>query len=162
MGTTSRWRSRIGTAPKPRRRKKSFQTFLQKYPKDPLARKAKQQLREVQEVIAEGDYRVGYYYYVKGDKRAAAARLIGVTKRYPLYSKSDKALWMLGDIFEKSEHKEVRGCITRNREELSVVAVGAATPRPKLVPIRCRCRSPIRRRGMDDRGTEYAAADATA
>ena len=84
-----------------------FQTFLQKYPKDPLADKAMQHLREVQEVIAEGDYRVAYYYYTKGDKRAAAARLIGVTNRYPLYSRSDHALWMLGDIFDKAEKKEV-------------------------------------------------------
>jgi outer membrane protein assembly factor BamD len=84
-----------------------FQTFLQKYPKDPLADKAMQHLREVQEVIAEGDYRVAYYYYTKGDKRAAAARLIGVTNRYPLYSKADYALWMLGDIFDKAEKKEV-------------------------------------------------------
>jgi outer membrane protein assembly factor BamD len=84
-----------------------FQTFLQKYPKDPLAIKAEQRLRNVQEIIAEGDYRIGYFYYVKGDKRAAAARLIALTRRYPLYSKSDKALWMLADIFEKSEHKEV-------------------------------------------------------
>jgi outer membrane protein assembly factor BamD len=84
-----------------------FQTFLQKYPKDPLADKAMQHLREVQEVIAEGDYRVAYYYYTKDDKRAAAARLIGVTNRYPLYSKSDHALWMLGDIFDKAEKKEV-------------------------------------------------------
>ena len=84
-----------------------FQTFLQKYPKDPLADKAMQHLREVQEVIAEGDYRVAYYYYTKGDRRAAAARLIGVTNRYPLYSKADHALWMLGDIFDKAEKKEV-------------------------------------------------------
>jgi outer membrane protein assembly factor BamD len=84
-----------------------FQTFLLKYPKDPLADKAMQHLREVQEVIAEGDYRVAYYYYAKGDKRAAAARLIGVTNRYPLYSRADHALWMLGDIFDKAEKKEV-------------------------------------------------------
>jgi outer membrane protein assembly factor BamD len=84
-----------------------FQTFLQKYPKDPLADKAMQHLREVQEVIAEGDYRVAYYYYTKGDKRAAAARLIGVTNRYPLYSRADRVLWMLGDIFDKAEKKEV-------------------------------------------------------
>jgi outer membrane protein assembly factor BamD len=84
-----------------------FQTFLQKYPKDPLADKAMQHLREVQEVIAEGDFRVAYYYYVKGDKRAAAARLIGITNRYPLYSNSDRALFMLGDIFDGAEKKEV-------------------------------------------------------
>jgi len=84
-----------------------FQIFLQKYPNDPLAPQAQQHLREVQEVLAEGEYRIGYYYYVKGDKRAAAARLLTVTARYPLYSKSDEALWIMGDIFATSEHKEV-------------------------------------------------------
>jgi outer membrane protein assembly factor BamD len=84
-----------------------YQTFLSKYPKDPLAPKAEQRLRDVQEIIAEGDYRIGYFYYVKGDKRASAARLTSIAKRYPLYSKSDKVQWMLGDIFEKSEHKEI-------------------------------------------------------
>jgi len=49
-----------------------FQTFLQKYPKDPLAPQAEQRLREVQEVLAEGQYRIAYYYYLKGDRRAAA------------------------------------------------------------------------------------------
>lgn len=84
-----------------------FQTFLQKYPNDPEAPKAEQKLREVQELLAEGDYRVGYFYYLKGDDRAAAARFISLTKRYPLYSKSDEALWMLGQIFEKNEHRDV-------------------------------------------------------
>ena len=86
-----------------------FQTFLKKYPKDPLAPQAEQHLREVQEVLAEGQYRIAYYYYVKGDKRAAAGRLIPLVKRYPLYSKSDTSLWMLGDIFEKSERKDIAG-----------------------------------------------------
>lgn len=86
-----------------------FQTFLKKYPKDPLAPQAEQHLREVQEVIADGQYRIAYYYYVKGDRRAAAGRLIPLVRRYPLYSKSDTALWMLGDIFEKSERKDIAG-----------------------------------------------------
>lgn len=86
-----------------------FQTFLQKYPKDPLAPQAEQRLRDVQEVLAEGQYRIAYYYYVKGDRRAAAGRLVPLARRYPLYSKSDSALWMLGDIFEKSERKDIAG-----------------------------------------------------
>jgi len=86
-----------------------FQTFLKKYPKDPLAPQAEQHLREVQEVLAEGQFRIAYYYYIKGDKRAAAGRLIPLVKRYPLYSKSDTSLWMLGDIFEKSERKDIAG-----------------------------------------------------
>lgn len=86
-----------------------FQTFLQKYPKDPLAPQAEQHLREVQEVLAEAQYRIAYYYYLKGDRRAAAGRLIPLVRRYPLYSKSDTALWMLGDIYEKSERKDIAG-----------------------------------------------------
>ena len=119
-----------------------FQIFLQKYPNDPLAPQAEQHLREVQEVLAEGEYRIGYYYYVKGDKRAAAARLLAVTNRYPLYSKSDQALWMMGDILEKSEHKEVAalyyGRIVKNyplsgmapgaKDKLK--AIGAPVPQP--------------------------------
>jgi outer membrane protein assembly factor BamD len=95
-----------------------FQTFLQKFPKDPLAPKAEQSLRNIQEIIAEGDFRIGYYYYVKGDRRAAAARLMALVKRYPLYSKADQSLWMIGDIFERAEHKEIAsvyyGQIVRN------------------------------------------------
>jgi outer membrane protein assembly factor BamD len=84
-----------------------FQTFLQKYPNDPLVPQTTQRLREVQEILAEGEFRIAYYYYVKPDRLAAAGRLVSLTKRYPLYSKSDRALWMLGDIFEKSEKKEI-------------------------------------------------------
>jgi outer membrane protein assembly factor BamD len=83
-----------------------FQTYLQKYPNDPLEGKAEQHLREVQEVLAEGDFRVGYYYYLKGDKKAAEFRLKSVAGRYPLYSKTDRALWMLGTIWEGTEKKD--------------------------------------------------------
>ena len=86
----------------------AFQSFLQKYPKDPLADKAAQHLREVQEVLAEGDFRIGYFYYTtRGDKRAAASRLATLVNRYPLYSKADRALWMLGNIWEGTEKKDL-------------------------------------------------------
>ena len=119
-----------------------FQTFLTKYPKDPLAPEAQQHLREVQEVLAEGQFRVAYYYYVKGDKRAAAGRLIPLVKRYPLYSKTDTGLWMLGDIFEKSERKDIAGgyyaTIVKNYPlskydadaKAKLVAFGVPVPQP--------------------------------
>ena len=84
-----------------------FQVFLSKYPNDKLAPKAEQHLREVQELLAEGDFRIGYYYFVKEDKKAAESRLRAVVSRYPLYSKSDQALWMLGNIWQSTEKKEL-------------------------------------------------------
>lgn len=119
-----------------------FQTFLSKYPKDPLAPEAQQHLREVQEVIAEGQFRIAYYYYVKGDKRAAAGRLVPLVRRYPLYSKTDTALWMMGDIFEKSERKDIAGgyysTIVKNYPlskydpdaKAKLVAFGVPVPQP--------------------------------
>ena len=84
-----------------------FQIFLSNYPNDPLAGKAEQHLREVQEVLAEGDFRIGYYYYVKSDKKAAESRLRTVVTRYPLYSKADRTLWMLGNLWQGTEKKEI-------------------------------------------------------
>jgi outer membrane protein assembly factor BamD len=119
-----------------------FQTFLSKYPNDPLTPKAEQHLREVQELLAEGDYRIGYYYYVKEDKKAAESRLRGIVNRYPLYSKSDQALWMLGNIWQSTERKELAAPyyarIVRNYPLSPLVpnaksrlkALGAPVPQP--------------------------------
>ncbi len=80
-----------------------FRTFLLKYPQSPLVPKAKQYLRDVQEVLADGDFRIARFYYVKQDYRASAARLVEVSDRYPLYSQSDDALFMLGSIYSRAK-----------------------------------------------------------
>ncbi len=84
-----------------------FQAFLLKYPNSPLVPQAQQHLREVQEEIAEADFRVARFYYLRRTYRASAARLIDLSERYPLYSKSDQALFMLGDIYDKAEKKDI-------------------------------------------------------
>ena len=84
-----------------------FQTFLEKYPNNPLVPQAEQHLREVQEVLAEGNFRVANFYYIRNAYKAAGARLLELTNRYPLYSEADKANWMLGQIYEKTEHNEI-------------------------------------------------------
>jgi outer membrane protein assembly factor BamD len=80
-----------------------FQAFLLKYPQSPLVPKAEQYLREVQEVLGDGEFRIARYYYLKTDYRAAAARLVEVTDRYPLYSQTDEALWMLGSVYSRAK-----------------------------------------------------------
>jgi outer membrane protein assembly factor BamD len=75
--------------------------MLLKYPQSPLAPQAEQRLREVQEVLADGEYKIAHFYYTKQDYRASAARILEVVNRYPLYSQSDEALWMLGDIYTR-------------------------------------------------------------
>jgi len=84
-----------------------FQTFLEKYPNSPLVPNAEQHLREVQEVLAEGNFRVAEFYYIRNAYKAAGARLLELTNRYPLYSEADRANWMLGQIYEKTEHNDI-------------------------------------------------------
>jgi outer membrane protein assembly factor BamD len=84
-----------------------FQTFIQKYPNNKLEPQAEQRLREVQEVLAEGDFRIARFYYIRGANRASASRLLELTQRYPLYSRADQADWMLGQLYEKNEKKDL-------------------------------------------------------
>jgi outer membrane protein assembly factor BamD len=80
-----------------------FQLFMTKYPQSPLIPKAEQYLRDVQEVLADGEFKIAnYYYQTKQDYRASAARLVELTDRYPLYSNNDQALSMLGDIYDRA------------------------------------------------------------
>ena len=44
---------------------------------------------------------------IRGAYKAAGARLLELTNRYPLYSQADEANWMLGQIYEKTEHNEI-------------------------------------------------------
>jgi len=80
----------------------AFQSFILKYPQSPLVGQAEQRLRDTQEVLAQGEFEIAHYYYTKPDFRAAAARLVELTERYPLFSDSDQALFMLGDIYQRA------------------------------------------------------------
>jgi outer membrane protein assembly factor BamD len=86
-----------------------FQVFLQKYPSSTLVPQVEQQLRNVQEILADGDFKVAQFYFTKGSYRASAGRLLEVASRYPLYSNSDKALMMLAGIYERNEKTQFAG-----------------------------------------------------
>ncbi len=85
----------------------ALQTFLQKYPRTELTPKAEQRLREVQETLAEGDFRIASFYYIRRADKAAAPRLLDLVNRYPLYSDADRANWMLATIYERNQHNDV-------------------------------------------------------
>ncbi len=83
-----------------------FQAFALKFPEHKLAPDAEQRLREVQEVLAEGDFRIARFYSVKNTdnaRRAAILRLSEIVDRYPLYSQADRSLWMLAEALARSE-----------------------------------------------------------
>jgi outer membrane protein assembly factor BamD len=84
-----------------KRAEDEYRQMIQQYPDSKLLPEAKQRLREVQEVLAEREARIGRFYYLRESWPAAIARLKSLTDKYPLYSQADDALMMLGDAYEK-------------------------------------------------------------
>jgi len=72
---------------------------LEQFPNSKFAPLAQQKLREIQEVLAEHEYRVGSFYVQKGSYPAGANRLQAMVDHFPLYSKADQALWKLGEAY---------------------------------------------------------------
>jgi outer membrane protein assembly factor BamD len=75
--------------------------LLLQFPNSKFAPRTAQLLRNIQEARADGEYRVGEYYFKKGSLPAAANRLENTVNTYPLYSGADNALWMAGSSYSR-------------------------------------------------------------
>ncbi|MGB9073372.1 MAG: outer membrane protein assembly factor BamD [Terriglobales bacterium] len=82
------------------RAEQEYRSLIQEYPDSKLVPEAKQRLREVQEVLAEREYNIGHFYYLRESYPAAIARLKTLVDRYPLYSGADEVLYLLGQSYE--------------------------------------------------------------
>jgi outer membrane protein assembly factor BamD len=81
------------------RAEQEYRLMIQQYPDSTLVPRAKQRLREVQEVLAQRQYTIGTFYASHDNWPASIARLQTLTDSYPLFSKSDLALMQLGDDY---------------------------------------------------------------
>lgn len=82
------------------RAEQEYRTMIQQFPESTLVPRAKQRLREVQEVMAEREFQIGSFYASHENWDATIARLQTVEDTYPLYSHSDQVLLTLGDAYE--------------------------------------------------------------
>src|SRR5271157_4663529 len=82
------------------RAEEEYRSLILEYPDSKLVPEAKQRLREVQEVLAEREFGIGRFYYLRMAYPAAIARLKTLADRYPLYSGADQALYLLGQSYE--------------------------------------------------------------
>jgi outer membrane protein assembly factor BamD len=82
------------------RAEEEYRSLIQEYPDSKLVPEAKQRLREVQEVLAQREFNIGRFYYLRLAYPAAIARLKTLVDRYPLYSGADEALYLLGQSYE--------------------------------------------------------------
>ena len=82
------------------RAEEEYRALIQEYPESKMVPQAKQRLREVQEVLAEREFGIGQFYYLRLSYPAAIARLRTLVDRYPLYSGADQALYLIGKSYE--------------------------------------------------------------
>jgi outer membrane protein assembly factor BamD len=92
------------------RAEQEYRIMINTYPDSTLVPRAKQKLRDVQEVLAERETQIGLFYESREDFNAAIARLETVTDTYPLYSKSDQALLGIGDQGAGARRLPGQGC----------------------------------------------------
>lgn len=83
------------------RAEQECRSLLTQFPNSKFAPDAEQKLRNIQEVIAGGEFKVGSFYHRKGSHPAAANRLNGLVAQYPLFSAADEALWLQGDSYTR-------------------------------------------------------------
>ncbi len=84
-----------------RRAEEEYRQLIMQFPDSSLVPEAKQRLLEVQEVLADREYIIGHFYFMRESYPAAIARLKSVADTYPLYSGADVALFELGNAYEK-------------------------------------------------------------
>ena len=106
-----------------KRAEDEYRKLILQYPENKLVPEAKQRLLEVQEVLAEREFEIGRFYYLRESYPASIARLQSLVEKYPLYSRADEALYMLGENYEAQiarvrnlptcdAHGLPRGCAT--------------------------------------------------
>ena len=83
-----------------KRAEDEYRKMILTYPDSKLLPEAKQRLLEVQEVLGEREFEIGRFYYLRESYVASEARLQSLINQYPLYSKADEALYLLGQSYE--------------------------------------------------------------
>ncbi len=94
-----------------------YRKVILQFPDSKLVPEAKQRLLEVQEVLAEREFEVGRFYYLRESYPASIARLQSLIQKYPLYSRADEALYLLGQDYE-GQIERIRKAATCDKNNL--------------------------------------------
>ena len=86
------------------RAEQEYRAMIDQFPDSSLVPRAKQKLRETQEVLGEREFLIGQYYGTRMNWAGSIARLQTVADTYPLYSKSDQLWLQIGDDYAGEAH----------------------------------------------------------
>ncbi len=124
------------------RAEQEYRTMIQQYPDSTLVPRAKQRLRDVQEVQAQRQFEIGQFYSTHENWPATIARLQTVTDTYPLFSHSDMALLSLGDAYSAEAHAAqnmnipptAKGELVKTYEDRAAAAYARVVTRYPMAP----------------------------
>jgi len=75
--------------------------MITEHPDSPLLDEAKEKLRGVQEILAEGTFGPAKQYYLRQVYAAVIGRCEEILKKYPDFSGTDRVLFLMGDTLRK-------------------------------------------------------------
>lgn len=94
---------------------KEFNRLKELYPRNPYREIIELRIEKCRNVIAEGEFGVGEFYYKKESYQAAIPRLEGLLKQYPDYEGADRAWLLLGKSYK------ALGMIDKAREAFRII-----------------------------------------
>jgi outer membrane protein assembly factor BamD len=83
-----------------------LKTMVETYPDSPLLDEAKDKLRAVQEVLADGVFKIGNFYLLRKSYPAAVDRYQEILKKYPDFSRAPDTLFNLAEAFRHANNPE--------------------------------------------------------
>jgi len=83
-----------------------FNRLKQVYPRNPYRDVVELRIERARNIIADGDFMIGEFYFKKESYQAAIGRLESLLKKYPDYKKEDNTLLILGKSYKSLKMDE--------------------------------------------------------
>ncbi|MCX7913502.1 MAG: outer membrane protein assembly factor BamD [Thermodesulfovibrionales bacterium] len=85
---------------------KEFLILKERYPRNPYKETVELRIEKCRNVIADGEFYVGEFYYKKGSFNAAIKRFLGLFESFPEYRRNDEVLFLIGKSYEGLKQKD--------------------------------------------------------
>lgn len=79
--------------------------MIEMYPDSPLLNETKVKLRAVQDVLADGVYRVGNHYFLRKSYPASTGRYKEILTKYPDFASMDEVLFRLAESLRRNDNE---------------------------------------------------------
>ena len=86
----------------------AYEELMRLYPTSEYAEQAAEQIKIVQQNLAEHEFLVGRFYHRYGNFPGAIARFEYLMETYPDYNEMDKVLYYLGSSYRKGQNREYK------------------------------------------------------